>query len=74
MRAEELNNYFILGVDLGSQHTLSAILVVEDMGVGNSWDEINIKANNHLENFQVYIGDVTIPDLSGSDASDGTTP
>ena len=51
MRAEELNNYFILGVDLGSQHTLSSILIVEDMGAGNSWDEINIKANNHLENF-----------------------
>ena len=51
IRAEELDNYFILGVDLGSQHTISSILIVEDMGLGNAWDDFSIKDNNHLENF-----------------------
>ena len=32
-------DFLILGIDLGQEMTISSLLIVEDMGDGDSWEE-----------------------------------
>ena len=53
---DESGDFLVIGVDLGSEHTITSLLIVEDMREGNSWTPSKNGAPTHLENIYVIIG------------------
>ena len=60
MKQDESGDFLVIGVDLGSEHTISSILIVEDMREGNAWTRSENDAVSHLENVHVIIGNEQI--------------
>lgn len=62
MTVDKSKNNIVLGVDLGSQHTISSLLIVEDMRAGDAWEMFD--KTQHLYNVQVYVGDHAVSSAS----------
>ena len=56
MKVDESGDFLVIGVDLGSEHTISSLLLVEDMREGNAWKRSENDSVSHLENVYVIIG------------------
>ena len=69
---DESGDFLVIGVDLGSEHTITSLLIVEDMGKGNSWTLSENQRASNLENVYVIIGQEQIAPEFGGQKDDST--